>query len=1066
LKKKIFSVYSKILSGSLDDEKVIKDLSCVGFLYPEVALTNLRNIFRVLKEIQTVSDKIILDIIFLMSESFDPDRALNNIEKFLLNSKTPEKYLSIMHKNEEFLKDIITLFSGSQFLSDFVLKDEKNIDFLIDEKIDFPKEKEKLYKELKGLLSQVKKVEESFSIVRRFKKKEYLRIGLRDFLRKGSFSEIVRELSDVADVCLQCVYEICERELVKRYGEPFYRAINGEKLRSEFAIISLGKLGGRELNFSSDIDILYLYSSDDGEIIKKNAITNGDKSGINIHEFYVKLSQMITKALSEITEDGNIFRVDLRLRPEGKKGDIAYSLRSYEIYYESWGETWERQALIKARVSAGSQSLGEEFIEMIQPFVYRKYLDFTAIEEIKKVKERINSELLLKKRNVDNLKLGYGGIREIEFFVQSFQLIFGGKIQSIIGTNTLITLEKLLEEKFITKDDFTKLTKAYIFFRELENRIQLSYGAQKHIIPEDNYERWILAKKMGIKGSEKEKLASQLIALYNGHVKNVRKIYNSLFYEKEEEESPYFIITSDDKSASIEYLKGFNFLNPEKAISTIILLREGESFSHPSEKGKILFDKLLPHILKEMSLLPEPDLAILNFERFISSGSSRENVYSFMLENDKVRELLLSLFGTSKFLSDILIRYPESFDTILNPSEWTISKSKENLYNELSESLARISLFENKMNEMRKFKNIEELKVGLRDFSFGVDLSEAFKDLSNLADVYVRYALEISVKELSKRYGIPQIIKNTYIKHCPITVMGLGKFGGRELDFGSDLDLIFVYEGEGMTSGGNGMKNSIPNHLYFQKLYEYIYNVIAGITEVGYGYKMDLRLRPEGKKGATFLPLERFDEYFKTRAETWERQALIKSRIVSGDENLGEKFMNIVHKFVYEKRFGKEDISQIMHIRERIENELAMENEFKKDLKLGYGGLVDIEFIVQTLQLNYGGEILGLRVPNTIDAIKILKDKKILNKSDANALLSAYKFLRKIESRLRIVHNTSLHSFEISPKAIESLAVRVGYEKKKGEKTNDGLLREYRIYTENIRKLYKKIFNKLLLSKK
>lgn len=1064
MKKSIYSVYSEIVSSSLDDNKVIKDLSNAGFLYPEVALTNLRNIFRVLKEIQTVSDKIILDMVFMISESFDPDRALNNIEKFLLNSKSPGKYLSIMHKNEEFLKGVITIFSGSQFLSDFVLRDEKNIDFLIDEKIDFPKEKEKLYKELKSFLTGVKKVEEGFSTVRRFKKKEYLRIGLRDFLRRGSFSEIVRELSDVADVCLQCVYEICEKELVKKYGEPFYRTIDGEKLRSEFTIISLGKLGGRELNFSSDIDILYLYSSDDGETIKKNTTDSGDKSGINIHEFYVRLSQMITKALTEITEDGNVFRVDLRLRPEGKKGDIAYSLRSYEIYYESWGETWERQALIKARVSAGSQSLGEEFIEMVRPFVYRKYLDFTAIEEIKKVKERIDSELLLKKKNVDNLKLGYGGIREIEFFVQSFQLIFGGKVQSIIGTNTLITLEKLLKETFITEDDFTKLTEAYVFLRELENRIQLSYGAQKHIIPEDKYERLILAKKMGIKDLGKEKLVSQLINLYSDHVKNVRKIYDSLFYEKEEEESPYYIITSDDRKTAVEYLKGFNFLNPEKAISTIILLREGESFSHPSEKSKILFDKLLPHILKETSFLPEPDLALLNFERFISSGGSRENVYSFMLENDKVRELLLSLFGTSKFLSDILIRYPESFDTILNPGEWTVSKSKENLYNELSESLTRISLFENKMNEMRKFKNIEELKIGLRDFSFGVDLSETFRDLSNLADVYVKCALDIAVKELSKRYGIPQIIRDTYIKHCPLLIMGLGKFGGRELDFGSDLDLIFVYEREGMTSV-NGTKNSIPNHLYFQKLYEYIYKVIAGITEVGYGYKIDLRLRPEGKKGATVLPLERFDEYFKTRAETWERQALIKSRIVSGDENLGEKFINIVYKFVYEKRFEKEDISKIMHIRERMEYELAMENEFKRDFKLGYGGLVDIEFIVQVLQLNYGGEISELRVSNTIEAIEILSDKKILNKSDANTLLNAYKFLRKIESRLRIVHNTSLHSFEISPKAIESLAVRVGYEKKKGEKNKDGLLKEYKMYTESIRRLYEKIFNKLLASK-
>jgi len=1066
--KKTNFIYNEILSDSPFDKAIAKTLTDIGSLYPENAWHNLKKIFKFIRKIHD-SDKILLKLVSFITDSFEPDRALNNLEKFLVSVKSPEKYISIIQKDEEFLKNVITLFSGSQYLSNIAVKDEKNINSLIDGNIDAPKEKENLFKELRSLLSPSYTPEENYSTIRKFKKREYLRIGLRDLLRKGSFSEIVKELSDVADVCLQSVYEISERELIKKYGEPYYRTADGEKRPSEFAIISLGKLGGRELNFSSDIDILYLYSSDDGETRGVKTDENEYEKGIKLHEFYVKLSQMITNVLSEITEDGNIFRVDLRLRPEGKKGDIAYSLRSYEIYYESWGETWERQSLIKSRISAGSKSLGNEFIKMIHPFIYRKFLDYTAIEEIRKIKERIDANLLSKGKDKDNVKLGYGGIREIEFFVQSFQLIFGGKNPSIQEQNTLNALKMLLKEEFITDDDYTKLVNAYIFLRELENRIQLSYGIQKHIIPDDMYEKSVLARKMGISGSYSENLASQLLELYNFHIKNVREIYDSLFHKEKEEKSPYFIITSEDEDVSLKYMKDFNFIEPRKAISTIILLREGESFTHPSRRSKALFDKLLPDILKEIKTLPEPDLALSNFERFVLSSGSGENVYSFMIENEKVRELLLTLFGTSKFLSDILILRPESLDAILNPDEWMVSKSKERLYKELSESLSKISLSEKKMSEMRKFKKIEELRIGLRVLALDADLLDTFMDLSNLADVYLECSLEISKRELSRRYGVPQIVKNSKKRECPMTITGLGKLGGQELDFSSDLDLIFVYEDEGLTSGigevNHENKNIIPNHIYFNKLYENIYNAVSGITETGYAYKIDLRLRPEGKKGAPIISLKRFEEYFKTRAETWERQALVKTRITAGDKELGNKFINLVEKFVYESKFVKENIYQIKHIRERIENELAEENEIKKDFKLGYGGIVDIEFIIQTLQLKYGGKFPELRIPNTVKALKVLESKGIFDKIDASNILNAYKFLRRIENRLRIMHDTSLHSFNITEEEIESLAVRMKYINEKSKDAGEALLVEYNRHTENIREIYKKIFNKLLLEK-
>ena len=1062
-KKKIHYLYSLAESDTFDDAA---GLSEYGFIDEHTVRKNLQKVSAVLRKYAKNPKGIFSNLLSLILESSEPERALNNVEKYLSITGKPKDIVSFLLTGTLFPEKLVTLFSGSQYLSDIAMKDEENINVLISVNLDVPKKKGTLVREIRSRLCGSVSAENSFSVIRKFKNSEYLRVGLRDLLRKGSTEEIVQELSDIADVCLEQVCRVCEAELVKKHGQPFYYTQDGEEKPSEFTIISLGKLGGRELNFSSDIDIIYLYSSDNGETKGIKDRENKYKDKLSLHDYYIKLSRKITNVLSEVTSDGNIFRVDLRLRPEGKKGDIAYSLRSYEIYYESWGETWERQMLIKARISAGSRTLGDEFLSMIHPFVYRKFLDFTALEEIRAVKERIDAELSARGKEKDNVKLGYGGIREIEFFVQSVQLIFGGKNMSIQQANTFRALKLLNEAELITDDDYTKLIEAYTFLRDFENRMQLSYAIRMQIIPEDAYQRWVLARKMGIQGNKREQVISALLSAYTAHCDNVRKIYDSLFYEKKEEESPYYIITSEDEDIASNYLKDFNFTDVDKAVATFKLLREGEMFTHPSEKSKIMFDKLLPEILKEIRLLPEPDLALLNLERFVSSSGSHENIYSFMLENTKVRELLLTLFGMSRFLSDILIRHPESFDAVLNPEEWGVSKSRDRLYDELSDILLKSSFIEKKMNEMRKFQKIEELKIGLRDFTLDMDLTDTFRDLSCLAEAYLMCALDIAEQKLSQKYGIPRIEKKSKHLPCPVVIIALGKLGGRELNFGSDLDLLFIYKDEGVTSGvstGDGaIRNSIPNHLYFQKLYELIYTAASSITEAGYAYKIDLRLRPEGKKGVTVISLKQFNEYLEKRAETWERQALIKARAVGGNEKFGREFMDMIERFVYTNPFDKDDISQIDHIRKRMENELAMESEMKLDFKLGYGGIVDIEFIVQTLQLKYGGDIKKLRKPNTRKALVVLRDEKIIENNKAAMLLDAYLFLRRIENRLRIVHDTSLHSFAVSPDELNTLAVRMGYKLKNSAKAGSALLKEYKKYTKNIRDIYQEIFTNLL----
>src|SRR3989338_11111622 len=354
--------------------------------------------------------------------------------------------------------------------------------------------------------------------------------------------ETTEELSGLASASLEIAYWFCLAQLKAEYGTPLYIDLDGSEKESEFVIIGMGKLGGRELNFSSDIDIIYIYSSDKGEttgIVKSPSppFMKGGREGISgkihLHTFYVKLSEMITKLIGSITEDGVVFRVDLNLRPEGKNGDLANSLRSAEIYYESWGQTWERAAMIKARPVAGSMELGEAFLKMVEPFLYRRYLDFTAIEEIKGMKEKIDMSLLRAAPDVVDVKLGIGGIREIEFFAQAIQLINGGKDKLIREKNTLSAIEALKKGRYITPPDSAdSLKQAYIFLRNLEHRIQIVEGRQTQVIPASNSEIERLARMLGFKDTRDRKGTEQFWNEYKRQTGIVHEIYDVLFYSR------------------------------------------------------------------------------------------------------------------------------------------------------------------------------------------------------------------------------------------------------------------------------------------------------------------------------------------------------------------------------------------------------------------------------------------------------------------------------------------------------------------------------------------------------
>ena len=1061
------------------------NLSQRGFLNPDKAEQNLKTIDVILRSQKL--DEILSLIVDASANSFDPDRALNNFERFFVAIEDANLLKIILSDAERNLRILSYIFSGSQYLTDILIKNPSYASWLINPEIlKKSRFKDEMYNDLSYMFSKLVvsganpsiSYKEKANSLRRFRNMEFLRIGLRDLMKEADTIETIEDLSNVADICLQIAYEYCHSELESKYGIPYFEdELIGLKRKCEFVILAMGKHGGRELNFSSDIDLLYIYSSDKGMTSGIESTDGKIENQITNHEYFVQLSRMVTKMVSEITDEGYAFRIDLDLRPEGKSGDITNSLRSAEIYYESWGETWERQALLKCRPAAGSIPLGRKFIEMVKPFIFRKYLDFSALREIKEMKEKINKSLEQKGSGRINVKLGYGGIREIEFIVQSFQLIYGGKEKWFRERNSMRALHRISEKGLLSYAEYFSLSNAYMFLRDLENRIQFFSGRQTHNIPDESGEQLTLYRKMcrgtghpsggwvAVDGSQKPELKnpeSQLMPMYNYHTKNVREIYDNLFsaeiYDVTEvmEGELQWQIDMDDPASSIATLKQIGFKSPEMTRRNLLLMRDGGAFAHPTIRSKRYFNQMLPSLLKECIKLPDPDLSINNFEKFVDAGRVREGIYSVLSKSEAAVRSLCSLFGTSQFLSNILIQQPELADSLLIAEGIYKEKTKESLREEMGKILKSADSYEKSLDELCKFKRGEELRIGLRDILGIVEFSGISSELSNLADVYVEFSLKLTEDELINRYGTP--MKDGNGEMSQFAVIGLGKLGGRELNFGSDLDIVFVYSDDGETSGIHGVENRISNQTFFSKLCEKLIFAIGGVTRFGFAYRVDTRLRPDGEKGALIISIKGYEDYYRKRGEIWERQALIKARFIAGDEKPGMRLINIIHKFVYETPFEQNMTEEIDRMRKRMELELVKGGETKRNIKLGRGGIVDIEFIIQLLQLKNGGRFTELRKTGSLESLKILYERKLITEEGYRILSAGYIFLRRIENRIRIEHDRPLAVIPESGDELSLLARRLGY-KENGGSSVDKLYKDFESCTGNVRGVYNRIFN-------
>ncbi len=988
----------------------------------------------------------------------DPDLALNNLER--LAGTVPVEALRVVLSESESCRRLLTVLGASPFLGGILCRRPDYFhDLFTRAEIERSKDEGEMLAELGAFVPDGVDFATLQKGLRRYKSREILRIGSRDLCGLSPLPEVTGELSSLASASLEKARSVCDALLRREYGDPFLDHPGGGE--PEFTVLGMGKFGGRELNFSSDIDIIFFYSSEKGETAGQPDPLGGRRNRVGLHQYYCKLSEMITRAIGEVTEDGFVFRVDLRLRPEGNSGEMANSLRSAEVYYESWGQSWERAAMIKARPVAGSSALGEHLLKNLEPFIYRRYLDYGMVEDIKLMKQKIDRSFTREREGELNLKLGRGGIREIEFFIQALQLIYAGRRPALRERNSLNALAVLQSEGLIEADDYVILREAYTFLRTVEHRIQVFQERQTHNLPTRPEEMKALARRCGYAGAP---AFEKVLAEYRGAVEG---IYRDLFYTSEEaaEDVRPEIAFLFDPSADVDLVKDIleekGFRNPDGAYENLLVLRDGPPRPHLSQKGRRLLERIAPVLLQAVIDSPEPDMALSNLERFILALRARATFFALLAENPGIIKLLISLFGTSQFLSRIFIQHPEILDSLVSRSYAVIRKDEETMAVELDELLRKCSDYEETLDVLRRYRNEEFLRIALNDIQGHVAQEEGTAQLSRLARVCLNQAHRIARSELVPRFGLPFTREvDGSEREAAFAIVGMGKAGGMELTYHSDLDIIFIYEGEGETRPveGSDPERFRPqtNAEYFARLAQRIISVLTLQTREGYVYQIDTRLRPSGNQGPLVTSLAAFERYHEQSAQLWERQALTKAAVMAGPAPLSERIATVIRQIVYERPLPDGLKEEIYRLRGRMESEIARESEASFNIKTGRGGLVDVEFTAQYLQLRHGGTHPSLRSGNTLRILKALHEEHLLYDADFLVLDGGYRFLRRLENKLRLVHDQSIHQLSGERAYLVKLARRLGYPDKP-RRPDEVLMEDYRSTTEKIRSVFDRI---------
>lgn len=829
--------------------------------------------------------------------------------------------------------------------------------------------------------------------LRQLRNCEMVRWIYRDANNLCSVPELTAELSGFADAVIGCALDFLHADLVRLHGEPVGED-SGKALR--LCVIAMGKLGAHELNLSSDIDLIFTYP-ESGETTGPSVISN--------QEFFVRLGQRLVRMLDAVTEDGFVFRVDMRLRPWGDGSALASSFSAMETYYERHGREWERYALIKARVCAGDLVRGQELMSALRPFVFRRYIDFGVFESLREMKSMIEREV--RRKGMDNnIKLGRGGIREVEFIVQAFQLIRGGVDKRLQQREVLKVLALLGETGLLPVAVTDELRDAYLFLRRVEHRIQGLHDRQTQELPSSPEEQWRVATSLGFADW------AGFMAVLDGHRAKVEAQFRNVVVAREESDAESTATGSAIWCAGehevVALLSAQKFADAEASARRLQEFHENRHVRALQSVGRERLDKLMPRLLQECVRHEEPDVALSRCLPLVESVLRRSAYMMLLVENQAALKRLVDLCAASPWIAEELARYPVLLDELLNAQTLFSPPGKDEIEAELRQVLVRIPEddLEAQMEALRIFQKGQVLRVAASDITGTLPLMKVSDYLAWLAEAVLEEVLWLAWRNLTGKHGRPRRADGSPCDPDFI-IVGYGKLGGLELGYGSDLDLVFIHDGgpDGETEG----PRAIDNASFFARLGQKIIALLTTATSAGQIYEVDMRLRPSGNSGMLVSSLGAFRKYQEESAWTWEHQALVRARVVAGDKRLATAFDEERHRVLARARDRDQLRRDVVEMRDKMRAHLSSEAPGKKgqgfDLKQDRGGIVDIEFMVQYGVLAWAHESPELtRYPDNVRILEGLANRGLLPSDAAAGLRDAYLQYRARSHRLALAN--------------------------------------------------------------
>jgi len=831
--------------------------------------------------------------------------------------------------------------------------------------------------------------------LRRVRRREMIRIAWRDMAGLSDLAETMRDLTDLAEACLDGALERLFPKLCAELGTPFGRDGSPQRL----TVIGMGKLGAGELNFSSDIDLIFAYPLR-GE-------TQGGEKTVSTDEFFTRLCRRLIKLIGETTADGFVFRVDTRLRPDGDNGPLVMSFDSMVDYYQVKGREWERYAWIKARAVAGDLDAGRDLIRRLNPFIYRRYLDYGTFASLRDMKENIAREVRRKSLQ-DNIKLGAGGIREIEFFGQIFQLLRGGVLPALQERRIETVLEILVAEGYIPEDTCRDLQAAYRSLRMVEHRLQEYSDQQTHMLPSKPLARRRLALSLGFEDWE------SFLGQISLHRSMVHRCFNELLQSPEEDspsvtgsplESALTAVwqdTMDDADAE-STLAAAGYAAAGEAMRLMDHLRRHSQTRALTPEGRSRLDRLVPILLGEIGSCDNNGVVLHRILDLIQAVERRTTYLSLLLESSAARAHLVRLSAASPWIASFLAKFPALLDELLDARTLYAPPVRGDLEKELRLYLERLSDpdLELQMEALCLFKQVNVLRVAAADITGVLPLMRVSDHLSDIAEAVLNEGLNLSWEYLVQKHGKPDCLIGDIPCDRGFAMIAYGKLGGLELGYGSDLDLVFLHAGAG--SGTFGSDQPIDDTTFFARVGQRVLHIMSARTALGFLYEIDMRLRPSGSSGILVSHADAFLNYQLEEAWTWEHQALLRARPIAGDPQMIDRFNMIRKDVLCQKRDPETLLGEVSDMRERLRKERDDSEGKLFNIKEGRGGIIDIEFLVQFLILRHAHRSPELiKWSDNVRQIRTLAACGILDWDTASFLRMAYLTFRSKIHRLNL----------------------------------------------------------------